>query len=120
MKSKTVTYFTALLLMAVPAISQGSWADIDISPSNPVHTDIIAITLYGWWHNACAPNSSSSSVVDNDIFFDVFTPCNIGIPVVTYWSETEYIGGRKQNISGLYLLEYTIFTQVLMRAYIVL
>jgi len=79
--------------------------DVEIVPGNPTSSDAVNITLSGSWGNACAPNASVISVVDNDIYFDVIQDYPPGVHcalVVTPWWLTEEVGPLEVGSYSLY------------------
>jgi hypothetical protein len=81
--------------MVSQVLSDVDWCDVEIIPEHPTSSDVVVITISGWWGNSCTPNASNVSVMGNDIYFDViwdYPPGIICLDVITPWALTEYVG----------------------------
>jgi hypothetical protein len=114
MKRASLISFAVFFVLAGQAAGDSHWADAEIFPQNPTSSDVVAITLSGWWGSSCIPTGSAVSVTDNDIYFDVIWDYPPGImcaTVITPWQQT-------QSVGPLSLGTYTIYARVIGYPYI--
>ncbi len=65
-----------------------------IVPATPSTADVLQVTLSGCWGDTCAPNMSSISVVDTNVYFDAILNYPTGVlclAVMTTWHQTQYL-----------------------------
>ena len=105
MKKASLVGFAVLLIFACHSLGDAEWCDdIEINPKNPTSSDVVSITLSGWWPDSCVPNGSGISVVGTDIYFDVlwdYPPDVICATVITEWDQTQFLNPRRGDILDL-------------------
>ena len=82
-------------------------SQVEVIPQNPTSSDVVAITLGGIWGDSCIPNASNSSVIGNDIYFDViwnYPPGIMCYMVITPWELTEHVGPLSPGTYTVYAL----------------
>ena len=105
MKRASLISFAVFFTIAGQAAGDSQWADAEIFPQNPTSSDVVVITLSGQWGSSCIPNSSTVTVTDNDIYFDVIWdyPPDIGCyTVMTPWELRRSVGPLTPGTYSVY------------------
>jgi hypothetical protein len=86
------------------------WLDeVEVLPPNPCSSDVITITLSGWWPDSCVPNDSIAWTEYGRIFIDVihdYPPGTGCLLVISRWKRTESVGPLEPG-------GYRIYTRLL-------
>ena len=103
--------YVFLLGLTAQANGNGDWCNTEIFPQRPSPSDVVLITLSGWWGSSCVPNGSAVSVTGNDIYFDViwdYPPGTMCAEVITAWERTESVGPLSPGTYTVYarLIEF--------------
>jgi hypothetical protein len=94
---KTILIGCAIFLITAGHVL-GNWPPTngaEIVPKNPISSDVVIITLSGYWSNSCIPIGSEVSVTGNDVFFDVLVvdPAIVCLPYCCpSWQQTKSVG----------------------------
>ncbi len=90
-----------ILLLAAPQVLG---LDVEIVPESPTSSDVVTITLSGWW-GGCAPNVSNISVEGNNIYFDAlldYPPDTLCIYAIWQWELSEDVGPLSPGTYSVY------------------
>jgi len=114
MKKASLISFAISFMIVGQAAGDWQWADAEIFPKNPTSSDVVVITLSGWWGSSCIPNASDILVMGNDIYFDVihdYPPGTVCATVISPWERVESVGPLQPGT-------YTVYARIVGYPYI--
>ena len=115
MKKLSLLCFAIFLVIVSQAIGDNwlwSPSNVEIDPPIPTTSDVVTVTLSGYWGDSCIPIDSAVLVTGNEIYFDVIAhPPSGCLTVITPWERTEYVG-------PLTFGTYTVYARLLGDPYI--